>query len=577
MTETEFPAAALQVPRTRLCVTLDVLAAGSLGTLTVLSAVVPVGAVIPQGLAPIWLRVGLGLLSASVIVTRRFAPFSSLAVAVVASMLGYLVGFNRDSFLTAAIVLYLVASTRPLRRSVPALAAAVALSSSVYLLRPPVGWAVVQGMPGQPWHWWQGTGMSATATAIEAAGWALGLAVYRQRSYLEAIRARAARELGAERDRAARSAAEERLRIARDLHDIVAHAMSVITVQAGVARYIRNEGEDRVRGAGGGRGGDRADEALEVIESTGRQALRDMRQLLGVLRDEGEGSPPAPAPGLADLAELLEVTRAAGTRVELSVRGNARELPEGLELSAYRIVQEALTNVVKHAATDRARVVLDYAPQELAIIVVDDGVQVGGGGGAFSVVGAGGGSIARGDAAGVGAGAGGGVGMHGGASGGARAHGGAGGSSGVQGFAGGGSGVRGGVGGGTGMHGGAHLGTCGGHGLIGMRERAALHGGTVDAGPLPVRGFRVAARLPIGDSGTRSSDIGNSSVEGSAVEDSAVSAVEGSAVEDSAVEVSAVEDSAPGDTAAGNSAAKGAGEENTPALEDPGLVAIHPA
>jgi signal transduction histidine kinase len=281
------------------------------------------------------------------------------------------------------------------------LTASVVTTTTVYLIAVPASTIFPHPL------WWQVLGVAATPVAIESAGWALGLAVYRQRSYVAAVKVQAAQEVRTQAELAARSAAEERLRIARELHDVVAHAMSVITVQAGVARYIDTEMPER------------ASAALETIESTGRQALRDMRQLLGVLRAEGEAVASAPAPALSDLGELVEGMRAAGTRVDLRVGGDVRQLPEGLELSAYRIVQEALTNVVKHAATDRARVDLRYQPEELAIEIVDDGA-------------------------------------------GARA--------------------------GT---------TANGHGLIGMRERAALHGGSLDAGPLPVRGYRVAARLPI--------------------------------------------------------------------------------
>jgi signal transduction histidine kinase len=312
-----------------------------------------------------------------------------------------MLGFERDGFLPVSLVLYIIAVSRPPRRSGLLLATSVTTTAAVYLLAEPA--SAIHANP----LWWQVLGVAATPIAIESVGWALGLAVYRQRSYVEAVRTQAAQEVRAQTELAARSAAEERLRIARELHDVVAHAMSVITVQAGVARYIDTGMPER------------ASAALETIESTGRQALRDMRQLLGVLRAEGERAASSPAPALSDLDELVEGMRAAGTRVDLRVGGDVRLLPEGLELSAYRIVQEALTNVVKHAATDHARVLLRYQPEELAIEIVDDGA-------------------------------------------------------------------------------GARAGASGnGHGLVGMRERAALHGGSVEAGPLPVRGYRVAARLPI--------------------------------------------------------------------------------
>ena len=187
----------------------------------------------------------------------------------VTSIAAWMLGFERDSFLTVSLVLYVIAASRPPRRSGLLLATSIVTTSVVYLIAAPVS-----TLRPQP-TWWQVLGVAATPIAIESVGWALGLAVYRQRSYVEAVRTQAAQEVRAQTELAARSAAEERLRIARELHDAVAHAMSVITVQAGVARYIDTGMPER------------ASAALETIESTGRQALRDMRQLLGVLRAEG--------------------------------------------------------------------------------------------------------------------------------------------------------------------------------------------------------------------------------------------------------------------------------------------------
>lgn len=391
-----------EVPRSRLLLAADGLIGAVLSVLLILSALTPTREHIGTG--PLWLRLYVAVVCASAVATRRLWPSRSLAVAMASSAVAWFLGFERDSFLPAALVLYIVASTRPPRRSGLALAAAFAATVVTY-----AAFRLPPNLTGISPQWWQVAGMVATSAAIESAGWALGVAVYRQRSYVDALRVHAAQELRAQRELAARSAAEERLRIARELHDVVAHAMSVITVQAGVARYILPIRPEQTS------------DALEAIESTGRQALRDMRQLLGVLREEGERSPDRPAPGLAELGDLIEGTRAAGTTVELRVCGEVRPLPEGVELSAYRIVQEALTNVVKHAATDHARVVLAYEPEQLAIEIVDDGTG-----------------------AGVAAAA-----------------------------------------------------SGGGHGLIGMRERAALHGGSLEAGPLPVRGYRVAARLQV--------------------------------------------------------------------------------
>ena len=390
-----------EVPRSALLFAVDGLVGAGMGVLMVLSALSPSREHLVTG--PVWFRVFVAVVGASAVAFRRLAPSTLLVVAVTSSSVAWALGFERESFLTVALVLYVVASTRQPRRSGLALAGAVVATVVTYM-----AFQLPNRMGVSP-QWWQWASMAATSAAIESAGWALGVAVYRQRSYVAAVRVQAAQEVRAQRELAARSAAEERLRIARELHDVVTHAMSVITVQAGVARYILPTRPEQTS------------DALEAIESTGRQALRDMRQLLGVLREDGESSPNGPAPGLSELDDLIEGTRAAGTAVELCVRGEVRPLPEGVELSAYRIVQEALTNVVKHAATDHARVVLAYEPEQLAIEVVDDGV------GARAAVGA--------------------------------------------------------------------AASGGGHGLIGMRERAALHGGSLEAGPLPVRGYRVAARL----------------------------------------------------------------------------------
>jgi signal transduction histidine kinase len=175
-----------------------------------------------------------------------------------------------------------------------------------------------------------------------------------------------------ERDLAAREAVvEERARIARELHDAIAHNVSMIVVQAG--------GERRLLG---GTHGSTA-EVLQTIEQIGRGALVEMRRLVGMLRSDG-GDPLAPQPGLDDLPMLVAQVREAGLPVELSVEGERRELPVGIELSAYRIVQEALTNALKHAGNAHAAVRIHYGDDSLELEIVDDGagaqVSVGGGG-----------------------------------------------------------------------------------------------------------------------------------------------------------------------------------------------------
>ena len=164
-----------------------------------------------------------------------------------------------------------------------------------------------------------------------------------------------------ERDLAAREAVvEERARIARELHDAIAHDVSMMVVQAGAERRVLDAGRDSTA------------EVLGTIEQIGRGALTEMRRLVGMLRSE-ERDPLAPQPGLADLQTLAEQVTEAGLPVDLRVEGEPRELPVGIELSAYRIVQEALTNALKHAGDARATVCVRYGADSLELEIVDDG------------------------------------------------------------------------------------------------------------------------------------------------------------------------------------------------------------
>ena len=164
-----------------------------------------------------------------------------------------------------------------------------------------------------------------------------------------------------EREVAAREAVvEERARIARELHDAIAHNVSMIVVQAGAERRVLDESQESTR------------DVLETVEAIGRNALTEMRRLVGMLRTDDE-SPLAPQPGLDDLPTLVGQVREAGLPVELCVEGEPRTLPVGLELSAYRIVQEALTNALKHAGDARASVVVRYRDDSLELEVLDDG------------------------------------------------------------------------------------------------------------------------------------------------------------------------------------------------------------
>ena len=195
-----------------------------------------------------------------------------------------------------------------------------------------------------------------------AAVWLLGHFVGVRRVYVRQLEERTAELEQAREELARRAVIEERLRLARELHDVVAHAMSVIAVQSGVGAHVANTQPEE------------AAKALVAIEATSRAALEELRRLLGVLRQEHEPQGDlAPVPGLADLDSLLAEVTKAGLAVKLRVNGTRPPLPAGVDLSAYRIVQEALTNVVKHAGPARAQVVVGYRDQDVTVEVTDDG------------------------------------------------------------------------------------------------------------------------------------------------------------------------------------------------------------
>jgi signal transduction histidine kinase len=199
------------------------------------------------------------------------------------------------------------------------------------------------------------------------ATWLLGYTVRQHRAYAAGLHEQAERQQRDQLAEARRARSEERLQIARELHDVVAHSMSLIAVQAGVANYVVNAHPQE------------AAAALASIEQTSRGALREMRALLGVLRADGDGTRHllgdglVPAPGLANLNGLAERTAEAGVRVELAVRGSRLPLPAGLDLAAYRVVQEAVTNVIKHAATGSCRVNVSYQQDALTLEITDEG------------------------------------------------------------------------------------------------------------------------------------------------------------------------------------------------------------
>ena len=211
---------------------------------------------------------------------------------------------------------------------------------------------------------------------VFAIAWTIGLLV--SRKFHEADEARE-RAIEAERQREVRArlaVSDERARIARELHDVVGHSVSVMTVQASAARRLLRPHQDKER------------EALLVVEKTGREALAEMRRMVGVLRRPEEAPALAPQPSLEQIEGLIEHTREAGLPVELRIEGEPIELPAGIDLTAYRLVQEGLTNTLKHARAQRAEVVVRYEDGYVELTVSDDGSGGGnGGGGGHGLVG----------------------------------------------------------------------------------------------------------------------------------------------------------------------------------------------
>jgi len=219
-------------------------------------------------------------------------------------------------------------------------------------------------------------GNFVVASIIFAIVWAIGFGVGRKSVEADEAKERAARAEREREERASAAVAEERARIARELHDVVGHSVSVMTVQASGVRRLLRPDQDRER------------EALLVVERTGREALAEMRRMVGVLRRPEEAPALAPQPSLDHLSRLIEQAREAGLPVELRVEGDAGQLPAGVDLTAYRLVQEGLTNVVKHAQATRAEVLVDYGDSYLEVTVSDNGKGVGNGdGGGHGLVG----------------------------------------------------------------------------------------------------------------------------------------------------------------------------------------------
>jgi signal transduction histidine kinase len=258
----------------------------------------------------------------------------------------------------------------------------------------------------------------AFVTVVFGGAWLLGRALGERGQRAAQLEQRAAQLEAEQQIQALAAVAAERARIARELHDVIAHSVSVMVIQAGAAEQLLEDGPERARGP------------LVAVQDTGRQTIVELRRLLGILRDDGQELSLAPQPGLASLDLLLGEMRQAGLPVQLRVEGPPGSLPPGVDLAAYRIVQEALTNTLRHAGPAHAEVLVRYQEHALELEILDDGH---------------------------------GPGRHDGADG------------------------------------------RSGHGLVGMRERVALYGGTLHTGPRAATagtGYAVRVRLPTQPAGT---------------------------------------------------------------------------
>jgi signal transduction histidine kinase len=206
-------------------------------------------------------------------------------------------------------------------------------------------------------------------TALWFAGWLvasliLGETARSRRAYLEEVEQRALEAERSREDEARRRAGEERIRIARELHDVLAHRISMISVQSGVGAHLLDRDPDQAR------------KSLIAVNQASKEALQELRATLGLLRQTDGPEPRSPAPGLAQLERVMASTTAAGVEVRLHVTGHARDLPTGVDLAAYRIIQESLTNVIRHARAATARIAIAYRHADVVIQIEDDGCGI---------------------------------------------------------------------------------------------------------------------------------------------------------------------------------------------------------
>ncbi|MFI1194409.1 sensor histidine kinase [Micromonospora sp. NPDC020750] len=350
-------------------------------------------------LGPLPVAVGWSVLCAAPVALRRVAPWPAVVVAVATLALPVLLGpAPTAQSLTFVVLTYTMAAHRPVRTAAAATVVLWLPVAAVNVLTPADDTVLGVGPAYLV--------LNNLLTAVVA--YAVGRAVRARRTSTEALRERALSAEQNQRSLAEQAVADERRRIARELHDVVAHHVSVMGVLATGARRVLRRDPDA------------ADEAIATIEDTSRATLREMRRLLDVLRTDAEPAADlAPQPGLAGIEALVEQVREAGLPVTLRIEGTPGPLEEGVALTVYRIVQEALTNALKHAGDATAVVRLTFGAAFLAVEVTDTGR---GPGPAPDRI---------------------------------------------------------------------------GHGVVGMRERVGLYGGTLRTGARPGGGYRVYARIPV--------------------------------------------------------------------------------
>ncbi|MFF1924278.1 sensor histidine kinase [Streptomyces sp. NPDC058221] len=249
-------------------------------------------------------------------------------------------------FLAVDVLLCFIGATRPLKTGLIGLGLALAVLG---------GFVATRLLSG----WFAGTSAELTVALTAVVAWLAGRSVHEARRHDADLTAQAARQ----------AITAERLRIAREMHDMVAHSVGIIALQAGAAARVVHTQPDAAR------------EAMSAVETAGRETLSGLRRMLGALRQDGpdpegplrEAAPLHPAEGMADVDRLARATTAAGVRVEVRWQGERRPLPPDIDLSAFRIIQESVTNVVRHAATGSCRVSVEYGSEELGIEVADRG------------------------------------------------------------------------------------------------------------------------------------------------------------------------------------------------------------